>query len=177
MAHLQSEASIKIFNPSTYDRSESRVQLPRHENPRKLWTFKNETSWDNFSFPSPQQRRWRRRRRRWIHWSPRRAAAYPECSAPLRRGQIAVSSHCSWGIKAAALLSPNQTPCCSDGRPASAHLTWRVLSLIDTWKQKSPCGRKRINLSLLFLSFLFFNREKNVAFKGESSALSLRSLW
>lgn len=73
-----------------------------------------------------------------IYWSLRRAVVLPECSAPLRHRKIALSSLCSWGIKAAALLSQNQTPCCSDSaslRLISPGVSFHLLTRITRWQK------------------------------------------
>lgn len=78
----------------------------------------------------------------WIYWSLLGAVAFPACSAPLRHWKIALSSLCSRAIKAAALLSQNQTPCCSDSaslRLISPSVSFHLLTHKAT---KSACGRE-----------------------------------
>lgn len=50
----------------------------------------------------------------WTYWNLPGAVASPACSAPQRHWKITLSSLCSQGIKAAALLSQNRALCCSD---------------------------------------------------------------
>lgn len=88
----------------------------------------------------------------WIYWSLLRATAFPECSAPPRHRKIVLSSLRSRGIKASALLSQNQTPCCSDSgslRLISPGVSFHLLTRIIRW-QKVHVAESLINVIPLF---------------------------
>lgn len=80
----------------------------------------------------------------WISWKLVGPAAFPACNAPLRHWKITLSSPFSQGIKAAALLSQNQTPCCSDSTRLwliSPRVSFYLLTRI-TGRQKSTWQKK-----------------------------------
>lgn len=106
------------------------------------------------------------------HWIPRsqlKTGAFPACQATKKHRNFPLSFPCSWGIKADALLSQNQMPCCSDSfraRLISPGVSYHTLARITGWQK---IMLEKVSFSVIKFILFYFNVDE--------IRLKTRNLW